>query len=561
MREKLPLIMKKGQDPAANPYKPPLPPADHARIEYAEDGLLLERNVAVTMRDGVTIYVDIYRPLGADREKLPPLLAWSPYGKHGKAAQLWAPAGLEDGWISRHTAFEAPDPAYWCKHGYAVCYPDPRGAWLSEGNLRHNGAGEGQDCYDLIEWLGVQPWSNGKVGMTGVSYLACIQYLVAPLKPTHLAAINPWEGFSDWYREFAYHGGIAETCFVERGSASLNWSNNDTEDTAANVKAHPLMDEYWASKAFDLGSIDVPAFIVASWSDHGLHSRGTLEAFRRIASDQKWLMVHGQKKWRHYYTPENVELLREFFDHFLKGKNTNTGNWPPVRLQIREEKSTGPIRNEQEWPLARTEYRQLYLDAATGHLLPNAPAKSAHIRYDARTGKAVFDFTFVQATELTGYFKLRLWVEADGADDMDLFVGLDKIDNDGQRVPFDFYALYDDGPLALGWLRASHRELDEAASTHYQPVHLHTREQLLQSGATVPVEIEIWPTSIKFAPGEGLRLTIQGRDIYDHDAYNLAFARHENTRNKGTHILRTGEEYDAHLLVPFIPHPTSILDL
>ena len=288
------LIMAHGRDPASNPYKPPLPPREQAQI--IEDGLVLDRNVPVKMRDGITILVDIYRPEGSPGESdLATLLAWSPYGKHGKAANLWPPAGIEDGWISRHTAFEAPDPAYWCKRGYAICYPDPRGAWLSDGELRHNGIGEGEDCYDLIEWLAAQPWSNGKIGMTGVSYLACIQYLVAPLKPPHLAALNPWEGFSDWYREFGYHGGIRETCFVGRASQNLNWSNNRTENTAANVPAHPLMDDYWRSKQLDLEAIDLPTFVVASWSDHGLHTRGTLEAYKRMASERKWLLVHGQK--------------------------------------------------------------------------------------------------------------------------------------------------------------------------------------------------------------------------------------------------------------------------
>lgn len=546
------LKMLPGRDPAKNPYKPPLPSKDYARL--VEDGLVFERNLPVTMRDGVTIYVDLYRPEGEAGERdLPVLLAWSPYGKHGKSANLWPPAGIEDGWNSRHTAFEAPDPAYWCRHGYAICYPDPRGAWLSEGELRHNGIGEGEDCYDLIEWLGVQPWCNGKVGMTGVSYLACIQYLVAPLKPPHLAALNPWEGFSDWYREFAFHGGIRETNFIERATMNLNWSTTRTEDTAGNVKAHPLIDAYWHSKALDLDSIDLPTFIVASWSDHGLHTRGTLEAYKRIASDQKWLLVHGQKKWRHYYMPENVELQRRFFDQFLKGRDTGVLHWPPVRIQVRENGSAGAFREEEAWPLARTLYRPLYLDAATGTLSPTQAAQEAETRYDAQTGSTSFEITFDTETELTGHFKLRLWVQADGADDMDLFVGLDKIDRSGNRVPFTFYALFDDGPLALGWLRASHRDLDAAKSTPWQPVHPHDREVPLPPGTAVPVEIEIWPTSVCFAAGEGLRLTVQGRDIYDRDAYGLAFARHADLRNQGQHVVKTGGRHDSHLLVPVIP--------
>ena len=186
---------------------------------------------------------------------------------------------------------------YWCPRGYAIVYPDPRGAWYSEGDLRHGGMGEAEDCFDLIQWLGQQRWSNGKVGMTGVSYLTAIQWQVAPLRPPHLAAINPFEGFSDWYREFAYHGGIPETSFLPRGTGNLQYSTTRTEDTLANALAHPLYDDYWASKECDLEAIDVPAYVVASWSDHGLHTRGTLEAYKRMRSKQKWLEVHGRKKW------------------------------------------------------------------------------------------------------------------------------------------------------------------------------------------------------------------------------------------------------------------------
>ena len=553
MQELTELIMLTGKDPATNPHKPPLPPLKEQRI--VEDGLVLDRNIPVAMRDGNVIYVDVFRPEGAPGEQgLPVLLAWSPYGKHGKADNLWPPAGLEAGWISRHTAFEAPDPQFWCAHGYAVCYPDPRGAWLSQGELRHNGLGEGEDCHDLIEWLGVQPWSNGKVGMTGVSYLACIQYLVAPLKPPHLVALNPWEGFSDWYREFGYHGGIPETCFVERASANLNWSTTRTEYTAANARAHPLIDEYWLSKALDLEAIDLPTFIVASWSDHGLHTRGTLEAYKRIASPQKWLIVHGQKKWRHYYDPENVALQLDFFDHFLKGdERGGVLSWPKVRLQVREQGEAGAWRDESEWPLARAEYQRLYLDATNASLAWDQPISAQAVRYDAVTGSTTFDIRFDSATELTGPISLKLWAQAFGSDDMDLFVALDKLDTEAQRVPFTFYALYDDGPLALGWLRASHRELDVEQSTLERPVHRHVREHRLQEGEPISLEIEIWPTSVRFSAGEGLRLTIQGRDIYDDDAYGLAFARHDNLRNAGSHEILTGGNHQSYLLVPVVP--------
>ena len=554
MSEPLELIMIPGTDPATNPYKPPLPPLEQARI--VEDGLVLDRNIPIAMRDGTIIYVDLFRPEGAAGERdLPVLLAWSPYGKHGKADHLWPPASLEPGWISRHTAFEAPDPAYWCAHGYAVCYPDPRGAWLSQGELRHNGLGEGEDCYDLIEWLGVQPWCNGKVGMTGVSYLAAIQYLVAQLKPPHLAAINPWEGFSDWYREFAYHGGIRETGFVPRGSANLRFSTTRYEDTNANVQAHPLHDAYWESKDVDLSAIDVPAFVVASWADQGLHTRGTFEAFRHFSSKQKWLLAHGQKKWAHFYMPESRERARAFFDQFLKGEARGVEQWPPVQIEVRESAQAWQTRDEREWPLARTDYRSLWLDASNGTLSTAPVTAAASVSYDPldEAGEALFDHRFEADTEITGYMKLKLWVEAQDANDMDLFVAIQKLDARGEPVGMTFYAFFEDGPVALGWLRASHRALDEARSTPWQPAHSHREEELLEPGVPVPVEIEIWPSSTLFRAGETLRVVVKGMDIYREGLPNLPFARHEELRNKGRHIIHAGGDFDSHLLVPVIP--------
>ncbi|MBT2134501.1 CocE/NonD family hydrolase [Croceibacterium sp. LX-88] len=547
------LIMRQGVDPSTAPNKPPLPPRDY--VSWEEEGLLIERNVEVPMRDGVRILVDIYRPASAPDADLPVILGWSPYGKHGLSGSLWPPSGVQDGWMSRFTAFEAPDPLFWCPRGYAVVFADPRGAWLSEGDLRHNGIGEGKDCYDCIEFLAALPWSNGKVGMTGVSYLAAIQYLVASLKPPHLAALNPWEGFSDWYREFAYHGGIRETGFVPRGSDNLRFSLGRTEDTAANVRAHPLYDEYWQSKEIDLCAIDIPAYVVASWSDQGLHTRGTIEAWRQMASPDKWLTIHGDKKWANYYRPESRLRLADFFDQFLKGKDRGVQSWPRVSIEVRESAHQRSMRSEREWPLARTEYRPLYLDVTQNSLREQPVPEAASIAYDPcdTAGEALFDFRFDQDTELTGYSKLKLWVETSGADDLDSFVALQKLDVAGRPVGFHFYAFYDNGPVALGWLRASHRELDEERSTPWQPVHSHLREQRLRPGEIVPVEIEIWPSSTLFRAGESLRVVVKGMDIYRDALPNLPYARHEDLRNKGRHLIHAGGSYDSHLLVPVVP--------
>ncbi len=549
-----PVLMRDGLDPFTAPRKPPLPPADPRRVVLGE--MVTDYNVRVPLRDGVTILADLHRPAG-DATDLPTLLSWSPYGKHSRSNQVfWPASGVDPAWLSPQTPFEGPDPLLWTAAGYAVLVVDPRGAWLSGGDFFHNGPQEGEDCFDTIGWIADQPWSNGRVGMTGVSYLAAIQYLVAPLKPPALAAINPWEGFSDWYREFGLHGGIPETGFLPRASDNIAFSLNRTENTLANVRAHPLIDDYWRSKALDLEGIEVPAYVVAGWADQGLHTRGTIAAYERMRSPQKWLEVHGQKKWAHYYRPESRRRQRDFFDHFLKAQATRVPAWPKVRLEIRDRAGAAVEHLADAWPLPDTDMRALHLGPQG---LGTAPVAPATIRYDARAGRAVFDRRFDRETWIAGHASLRLWVEAEGADDVDLFVSLEKLDAAGEPVGMTFYAFFENGPVALGWLRASHRALT-ADSTPQRPVHPHDHEEPLPAGRPVPVDIEIWPSATRFAPGESLRLIVQGRDIHDEGLPNLPFARHEHTRNRGTHILHVGGAHDARLHLPFIDPPADAAD-
>jgi hypothetical protein len=528
-----------------------------------ESGMLVEHDVAVPMRDGVKLYADVHRPESG--KSVPAIIAWSPYGKHRpfQYEYFHENASVHKEWISPYTLFEGPDPLYWVPRGYAIIHVDVRGTWGSEGDATYWCHDEGRDGYDLIEWVAAQDWCAGKVGMAGVSYLAIAQWQVAATRPPHLAAINPWEGLSDMYREFAFHGGIPETGFSPIWQKSISYSMNRVEDVEAMMKAHPLFDAYWATKVADLAKIEVPAFVVASWSDQGLHLRGTLEAYKRIASKQKWLFIHGRKKWETFHHPESVEKQRAFFDRFLRGEKTAVLAWPKVQLEVRDGYYAGTFRDESEWPLARTRYRKLYLDARSS-TLRNEPVKTAsRAIYDApgdesrcpaayHAERAEFDHVFAEPTELTGHMKLRLWVEAIGADDMDLFVAIQKFDRKGAYVPFCAFNCLEDGPVALGWLRASHRELDKRRSTPQQPWLRHQRQRKLKKGVPVPVEIEIWPSGTRFAKGEKLRVVVQGSDIYKYARW-IVRAGHPKTINAGTHVIHTGGKYDSHLLVPVVP--------
>ena len=517
-----------------------------------EDGVLIERDVPVALRDGVTVYVDVFRPPAAT--EIPAILTLNPYGKHApKGFHLFPGAEVPDGSLSRHTVWEGPDPMWWAKRGYAVINADSRGSWMSEGDLVVLSEREGEDGYDLVEWAATLPWCSGRVGMTGVSYLAVIQWRIAATRPPHLAAINPWEGWSDCYREYFFHGGIPETRFVKFTQWSCRCGTGRVEDLPAMHDAHLMLDDYNRSKSVpDLSVIDVPAYCVTDWGDHGLHTRGTIEAWRQLSSERKWLEIHGRKKWQYYYRPESLRRQQAFFDHFLRHADDQVQSWPPVRIEVRERYYKGVERAEREWPLVRTEYCPYALDVGSGRLVAEPPAGEASVVYDpdAEDGRAVFDLRFKAGAEITGYAKLRLWVETDDGDDMDLFVALQKLDRDGEQVHFPYWSMMDDGQVALGWLRASHRELDRELSTPWQPRLRHERQLPLRPGEPEAVEIEIWPSSTLFAAGETLRLVIQGRDL---QRYDIGPAQaHERSVNQGRHRIHSGGRFDSHLLLPVI---------
>lgn len=536
-----------------------LKPAEESEGRYpefapgvkVEDGIRYERDVAVTMRDGTIIYTDIYQPEGATG--VPAIVAWSPYGKRAFYAvgQGEMPAGSIRGVppdaVSLMTKFEGPDPAYWCRQGYAVINPDARGSGYSEGNIAVFGTQEGRDCHDLIEWVASRDWSNGRVGMAGNSYLAISQWFAAAEQPPHLAAIAPWEGYTDFYRDSLCRGGVPEIGFRGRANAG-GFGPGYKEDVMAMLHKYPFMNGYWEDKIARLDKIKVPAYITAGWSH--FHLRGSVEAFRVIPSPNKWLRAHRDFEWPDLYAPQNLEDLRRFFDRYLKSIRNGWEYTPRVRLDVMD---AGDVdyqvnRAEQEFPLARTQYEKLFLDADTGQLSLNPLMQESSVSYDASKGRAAFSIRFDEDTELTGYMKLHLWVEADGADDMDLFITVQKLNDKGNFLPT--LVLGQPYPGASGLLRVSQRELDEVRSTPFEPFLIHRREQLLKPKEIVPVEIGIWPSSKFWHAGQQLRVVVSGHYIrapgwFEPFAWDL--------RNRGEHIIHTGGKYDSYLLVPKIP--------
>jgi len=523
--------------------------------------IVLEKDVPVPMRDGVVLMANVFRPKTPGR--YPVIFYMAPKIKDRFPAfedyERIPNTGVIR--VSEYTAFEAPDPVYWVPNGYVLIGVNNRASGNSEGErFAHLAPEMATDYYDTVEWAAAQEWSNASVGSNGVSYLAMTQWLGAATNPPHLKCFMPWEGLNDVYREWAFNGGIPDTGFfkmymtrtVQPGVGFVR-QGAQAEDIVDERTKHPTFDEFWTSKRPDLSKITVPAYVCASWSTQGLHCRGSFEGYKQISSKEKWLEVHGRKEWETYYSRECLERQRRFFDYYLKGVKSGIKDFPRVRFEVRERFYEGRTRFAEDYPIPGTQYRALFLDVKAGSLVEQCPGNEANVRYSAvkstqARDRAEFSLTFKERTELVGNIKLKLWVSAEGSNDMDLEVGLKKFDKDGNEVFLADFNHMENGMVASGWLRVSHRELDEKRSTPQQPWLKHERIQKLKSGEIVPIEVEILPSGTAFNAGEQLRLIVQGHEILQFAYRN----HHDETVNAGHHIVHAGGKYDSHLLVPVI---------
>ncbi|GGM94356.1 hydrolase [Lentzea pudingi] len=527
--------------------------------------IVFEKDVPVTLRDGVTIHVDVLRPVGA--EKVPVIVAWSPYGKgQGTATSVmgvFGLVGLDNGIVSGLEKFEGPDPAYWCARGYAICNPDVRGVVDSEGDSVLWDRQEGRDCHDLIEWLAVQDWCTGKVAMSGTSYLAVSQWFTAAEQPPHLAAINPWEGVSDVYRDLVLRGGMPDHGFAQQLRDYSFWGKSRKEDIIAEADQYPLMTDLWENKIPQFDQITVPAYVVASYSNT-LHTAGTFRAWRRIASEDKWLRIHNTQEWPDYYDEANREDLRRFFDHYLKGEDNGWENTPRVRYSLLDLQGGDQVNlAADEFPPVDVTSTKYYLDGRTRALVTTAPADETSVGYEFGANPDLVSFIarFDKETVLVGYPKAHLWVEAQGSDDMDLFVLVQKLDVHG--TPLQQFTSPNQSAMAHdlterggsilrykgsdGRLRVSLRSLDQSLSTEDVPAHRFDREEKLSPGEIVDIEIDLLPVGLVFYPGEQLRFVVSGRHLLGGMMPRL---REYEPANKGKHIIHTGGEHASYLQLP-----------
>ena len=543
-------------------------------MSETDQSILVAKDVAVPMRDGARLVADVFRPRA--RERVPAILNLGPYQKD----KPWlVPETLEEppnDWMN----WETVNPRWWVPQGYAAVRIDGRGSGKSQGQCEPWSHAEAVDFFDAIEWAAAQPWCNGKVGLLGISYYAINQWFVAQLQPPSLKAIIPWEGFADIYRDALYHGGIfslfmsnwftAHLLHHTLGRASQQLSNAWALNTLHVWLSNNLDSGALRGAQADWDKITLPFYSVGNWTGFGLHLRGNTEAFARAASRYKKLRIQTGSHVHPFYTEEGRQDQKRFFDYWLKGIENGIMDEPPVKLAIRHGADKFEWRHEREWPLARTQWTKLYFNLAAGALAKEMPGTPASRTYAASSlgtmgstsasssqvmgggikpgmGLSLETAPLTEDLEITGPLAASFWVSS-SSEDMDLFLTLRNIDAQGN----DIMETGQQGtpvPVAKGWLRVSHRELDDKLSLPYRPYHKHTRRLFLKPGEIVKVDVEIWPTSMVFKKGRRIRLDIQPRDGLGSQGYMHYHADY----NTGTNTIYSGGEHDSYLLLPVIP--------
>lgn len=564
---------------------------------FPKPDVVFEYNRGIVMSDGLAMRANVFRP--AKPGRYPVIVT---HGLYGKDVAWQTAEPYRDAW-QKMTAklpdlckasscsfmrWEMPDPERWVPAGYVVIHADSRGSGKTPGYLDPLGARETQDYKELIEWAAAQPWSNGKVGLLGISYYAINQWQVASLQPKGLSAIIPWEGAVDAYRDMSNHGGIPSTLFNklwmngqilpnQHGNGATLFRDALTGGSAVgptlpptiladsrtslldDVLAHPFNGAYYAQRSGDPARIDVPILSVGNWAGAGLHLRGNIEGFTRAATPDKWLRMHTGDHFSPFYRESSFALQKAFFDRFLKGDAHAFQNEPRVVVTVRDPVGGDRTRAESAWPLAGTRFERWYLDAQ-GAMRPSAATVSSTASYEARSDGLTFRLPPAEeAREFTGPLMAHLWVSS-STTDADLFLTLRLLDPGGKDVTFEG-ANAPAVPVAQGWLRLSHRATNASESRPYRPVHEHSEALAVEPGKPYAADVEIWPTSVVVPPGYTLALTVQGRDFsFPHLTSGLfrgaAPFMHEGSDPKvygGRQTLYTGGDYDSYLLLPAIP--------
>lgn len=496
----------------------------------------IDHDVEIVVRDGARLYIDVYRPAGST-EKVPAVLSWSFYGKKYSALDM-LPICVWNCCVPRSDLsglekFEGLDPQYWCPKGYAIVSVDTRGAGNSDGQICVMGSQDAEDGYDVVEAVAKMDWCNGSIGMAGNSALAIAQWFIAAQQPPSLKAIAPWEGMADMYREQFCRGGWFSMSNFDLITKAIvrGQPNSGLEDWAEMYRRSPTQNDYWKDKRVDMTKIKCPAYIRGS-DVSSIHTMGCIRGWLEIPHEQKWIHWSSKQEWYELYSvPESMDELAVFFDRYLRDeKNGWEDKTPKVRWSALQFGNREAIDNIvlEDFPVPNTDYRELFLSPENRLLSDKSPSTGSAV-YNSEDHKSFADFTytFTEPARLIGLPKAILYVSCDSRDDFTVFTILRKKDKDGndlKHLNFPFHATpvktieeipeKDQASLnlhlgSMGILRASQRAIDETKSIHPQfPFHPHEKQEKIQPGTIVRLEIGIWAMGVDFQAGESISLRV-----------------------------------------------------
>jgi predicted acyl esterase len=551
----------------------------HERLSQPQYSMVEEKNQLVTMRDGIRLAIDVYRPQAA-AQKFPALLSCSLYGKDvQKVTDERRPLSPRHG----NGGQEAGDTRYFVERGYVHVIADVRGSGDSEGEYNFQGPLEQQDGYDLIEWIAAQPWCNGNVGMLGMSYFAVCQNLIATTQPPHLKAIAPYEAYTDRYRHSVYQGGIFNEGFFHQwwGHVSIGrmtpltirkYSKEEIGKRVAALEQTPEIKDspylhiqlkypeknpltfdfliepndgpyYWERSAYTMfDKIKIPALLCARWSAWDIHLPGAFQAWEGLDTAKKLFAFDTtettgpRRPWR-----DHQDMILRWYDHWLKGNDTGMMDEPPIRILV---KGTNVWRDEHEWPLKRTQWTKMYLQADGG--IGEAPGADGGPQFTNEPyllpGRKSPNATFRTApmekdTEITGPSVLNLCASIDQPE-TNWIVNVRDEAPDGKSLL-----------VTKGWLRASHRAIDAAKSKPYKPYHPHDKNVAVPVNQPVEYAIELRDTAMVFQKGHRLVLEIRAQDALVEEPIWY----HQTSALKTKHTVHCGGKHASYLLLPVIP--------
>ena len=553
-------------------------PAD--KLSQPKYNVTVDKDVYIQMRDGVKTCVDIYRPDAPGQ--FPALYACSCYQKD----LVHLPP------VTTFHMRETNDIDWFVQRGYVYVNADARGTGKSiEGRWEFNGLEEQLDHYDRIEWIAQQPWCTGRVGMIGESYYGWTQWFAAATQPPHLTTIIPWDAGADFYRDVVYHGGLLGMGFLTWWHFNLRANhildlpeprdpNIMSYDLVYNVLKHPTFDEFWRVRRVNFNKIKCPVYSVGVWHKFGMHLRGNIRGYEELQVPKKLLVVHGEIVGDEMDIFNSLEMRLEmlrWYDHWLKDNDTGMMDEPPIRLFVRSSKDG--YREENEWPLERTQHTRFYLhpgpsggveslnDGVLSEKTPTIVGSSFEYEYpnpewDGWSGLGtakivnglpnpvikILTFCTEPLTddlEVTGNIRLILYASSSETD-MEFYVRLvdqfpDEVQQKGVLPPRGRM-------LTKGWLKASHREKDPELSKSNRPYYKHTSPQPIEPGKIYDFEVEIWPTSNLFKKAHRIRI-----DISNGDSPAFDLGGHHYGLKVGKDTIYHDKDHPSHLILPVIP--------